>query len=326
MSLLSACDGQPIPKAIYELLKPQDDTPIQNTKGFNSDTIIIGDRVVVKIIGRKRRLPHDLQARANIGRMIDSLHKGLRDISPDLVPKYSNWALMPAGADESTEMLLLVFSPYMGIDLEEAMRAGILSPQDATRLVTDFFQQVFTTLGRNKRCEFGIDPKPANFVFHPEKNNAVFIDLIPPRLKDESGKYWLELEDVKNPDALQHGIWKYYTPLGMCFNLLTRLCSISPNCINTFADELILWLGKEKLDAFRDEFEDTLEHCLEEQFVEKCAYPLLLRVTACKLAAEKSSFQSKLDLFFSQYTHYEDGDIQPVLDSAKNFLLSELSI
>ncbi len=326
MSLLSACDGQPIPKAIYELIKPQDDTPIQNTKGFNSDTIIVGDRVVVKIIGRKRRLPHDLQTRANIGRMIDSLHKGLRDISPDLVPKYSNWALMPAGADESTEMLLLVFSPYMGIDLEEAMRAGKLSPQAATRLFTDFFQKVFTTLGRNNRCEFGIDPKPANFVFHPEKNKAVFIDLIPPRLKDESGKYWLELEDVKNPDALQHGIWKYYTPLGMCFNLLTRLCSISPNCINTFADELILWLGKVKLDAFRDEFEDTLEHCLEKKFVEKCAYPLLLRVTACKLAAEKSSFQSKLDLFFSQYTHYEDGDIQPVLDSAKNFLLNELTI
>ncbi len=87
MSLLSACDGQPIPKAIYELIKPQDDTPIQNTKGFNSDTIIVGDRVVVKIIGRKRRLPHDLQTRANIGRMIDSLHKGLRDISPDLVWK-----------------------------------------------------------------------------------------------------------------------------------------------------------------------------------------------------------------------------------------------
>lgn len=280
----------------------------------------------MKIIGRKRRLPHDLKTRAQIGKMIAKFHKGLSDISPDLVPIYSNWALMPAETESSTEMLLLVFSPYMGIDFEEAMRTGKISPQDATRLVTSFFQQVFTTLGRNMRCEFGVDPKPANFVLHPKNGNAVFIDLIPPRFKDESGKYWLELEDVKNPDALQHGIWKYYTPNGMCFNLLTRLCSINPSLTDTFVDELISWLEKEKLNDFRDEFEDTIEHCLDEQFIAECAYPLLLRVAACKLAAKKHSFRSKLDLFFSQYTHYEDGEILPVLDSAKNFLMSELRI
>jgi len=325
MSSLSPHNDQSIPRAIYELLMPQDDPPIHNRKGFNSDAIIIGARVVVKIIGRKRRLPDDLHTRAQLGKMISSFHKGLSDISSDLVPKYSNWALMPAGADSSTEILLLVFSPYMGIDLEEAMRTGQISPQEGTRLVTGFFQQVFTTLGRNRRCEFGIDPKPANFVFHPNKGNAVFIDLIPPRFKDDSGKYWLELEDVKDPDALQHGIWKYYTPNGMCFNLLTRLCSISPSFIDTFAYELSSWLEKEKLNEFRDEFEDTLEHCLEEQFVAKCDYPLLLRVSACKLAAEKPSFRSKLDLFFSKYTHYEDGNIQSVLDSAKNYLLTEIT-
>ncbi|MDA2933688.1 hypothetical protein MYX82_05040 [Acidobacteria bacterium AH-259-D05] len=271
-------------------------------------------KVVVKVIESKRRILRDPTLAYQLANLIDEYYIKLRQLSREFVPPYCECELVPLSPDES-EVLLLNLCPYQGMSLEEALLDNVLSAIQALRYILEFLNFIFPTVGDDGHTSIGIDLKPANFCLDQRGSRAIYIDFMPPRVKDRNGRFWTEYPYVKNP----HGIWMYYTPKGMILTLLCQLARLSPENWPVFVQEIILWLeteGFHGLSKWLSEQTKTLER---PSVIESLDNPILLRLAACKLAFLNPEFRPQLESFY-KLTHFEGGDHKALLDPAKCYL------
>jgi hypothetical protein len=297
-----------------------------NLKGLHSNAIIVGESIVIKLLGAKREQYQEPLAALRVGSQIYEYFSRLRALSPRMVPAFLETGIFTPQPHVPNVVTLAVLAPYVGRDMEELLRTGRMSPADTTQAILDALLPILTTGIARGRTDVGIDTKPANFCLNPARQ-CIYIDFVPPRFSQSDGTYLVDVPQPDSDEALSHLIWRYYTPDGILQNLLAQICRIIPTAWNDAMLALQDWLREQGHDNVAQSYDKLDRALVTVDFIAACRNPLHLRLVGCKLASSTPAFASKLQDFFTITTRYESkGSIAQVLADAKPCLTEHLSL
>lgn len=279
--------------------------------------VFFTDHEVLKVVGNNELVFSNATEAYELALLITEYHSKLQELSPDIAPDYCSNTVQPISAHG--DILLINISPDHGMDLQEAMVQEVVTPKEALRSILEILELIFPRVDGYGLVPLGIDAKPANFCFNPDTFMARYIDLIPPRFND-NGRLWVEYPYVES----SHGVWKFYSPLGILLTTLSQFTRLFPEHWELFVQEMVEWVVENGWISFAQSLlviTDIID--LPAMFLE-LDNPILLRLAACKIAFYKPYVRPLLEDFFTHLTHYRAGSHEPAFWQAKVFLLRAL--
>lgn len=242
--------------------------------------------------------------------------------------------------------LLIELTPYCGTSLEETMRSGHVSDEDAltlSQIGLDQLRDVFRR-SRGNILPVGIDMVPRNFAVDGE--DVVYVDLMPPKiwrtpLEKISGKtemqLWqhvsLEFPEVQDMGAGIAGFKRHFTKNGVLVVWLTQLAKLRPHLYLHLQAMVEQWLDNtnqhEALEVFQTRLLSTIARTgtprdLHSAIMQSGLTDIYtLREAAC-LLAHRDGFEDVESVFNLTHFQHERPSAQSITE-AKALLLNAIT-